>query len=118
MRDHIDDAAVPRSHGPLPLDVRAQRLAFLEAVEQSAVGSPFVSAKVSALADRDYTPTASLALMLKDLDLALAAGGGIEQRLPVTELARNLYARCHDRGWAERDFACLAELYDSPAELP
>jgi 3-hydroxyisobutyrate dehydrogenase len=69
------------------------------------------------LADRDYTPTASLALMLKDLDLALAAGGGIEQRLPVTELARNLYARCHDRGWAERDFACLAELYDSPGEL-
>jgi 3-hydroxyisobutyrate dehydrogenase-like beta-hydroxyacid dehydrogenase len=94
------------------------RRQFLEAVEQSAVGSPFVSAKVSALADRDYTPAASLALMLKDLDLALAAGGGIEQRLPVTELTRNLYARCHDRGWAERDFACLAELYDSPAELP
>ena len=93
------------------------RRQFLEAVEQSAVGSPFVSAKVSALADRDYTPTASLALMLKDLDLALAAGGGIEQQLPVTELARNLYARCHDRGWAERDFACLAELYDSPGEL-
>ncbi|MFE4668753.1 NAD(P)-dependent oxidoreductase [Streptomyces sp. NPDC056716] len=85
---------------------------FLHAVERSAVGSPFVTAKATALAERDYSPTASLALMLKDLDLALAAGESVDQSLPVTELARQMYAECRERGWDERDFACVAELYE------
>jgi 3-hydroxyisobutyrate dehydrogenase len=88
---------------------------FLDVVEQSAVGSPFFSAKAPALASRDYTPAASLALMLKDLNLALGAGTEVAVQLPVTELARDLYARCHDLGWSERDFACLTELYEKQA---
>ncbi|MEN3268957.1 NAD(P)-dependent oxidoreductase [Pseudonocardia sp.] len=91
------------------------RRLFLDVVEQSAVGSPFVSAKATALVERDYTPAASLALMLKDLDLALDAGRATKLTLPVTELAQKLYNECRERGWAERDFACIAELYESPA---
>jgi 3-hydroxyisobutyrate dehydrogenase-like beta-hydroxyacid dehydrogenase len=91
------------------------RRRFLDVVEQSAVGSPFVSAKATALVERDYTPAASLALMLKDLDLALDAGRATKLTLPVTALAHKLYDECRERGWAERDFACLAELYEAPA---
>jgi 3-hydroxyisobutyrate dehydrogenase-like beta-hydroxyacid dehydrogenase len=55
----------------------------------------------------------------KDLELALAACGETSRELPLTDLVRGLYIACAERGWAERDFACLDELYhDAPGPVP
>jgi 3-hydroxyisobutyrate dehydrogenase len=77
-----------------------------------------VLAKTPALVNRDYTPAASLALMVKDLELAAAVSADVGTTLPLTDLTRALYAACDAQGWAERDFACLDELYDQPDKLP
>lgn len=94
------------------------RQQFLDVVAQSALASPFFAAKTPALVARDYAPAASLAVMRKDLNLALAASGETGRVLPLTDLARVLYGACADRGWDERDFACLDELYSTPQQLP
>ena len=95
-----------------------ERRAFLDVVAQTAVASPFFEAKTPALVNRDYTPAACLALMMKDLDLAGTVSSAMGTRLPLTDLARELYHACDALGWAERDFACLDELYDRPDLLP
>lgn len=94
------------------------RQKFLDVVAQSAVSSPFFHAKTPALVNRDYTPAASLALMVKDLELAAAVSADVGTTLPLTDFTRALYAACDAQGWAERDFACLDELYDQPDKLP
>jgi 3-hydroxyisobutyrate dehydrogenase-like beta-hydroxyacid dehydrogenase len=94
------------------------RQQFLDVVAQSALASPFFAAKTPALVERDYTPAASLAVMKKDLDLALAACEEVGRELPLTDLVRGLYSTCAERGWAERDFACLDELYHDPGQPP
>jgi hypothetical protein len=35
----------------------------------------------------------------------------------VTDLVSGLYSACAERGWAERDFACLDELYHAPGPV-
>ena len=94
------------------------RQRFLDVVAQTAVASPFFQAKTPALVNRDYTPAASLALMKKDLDLAVTVSSDVGTPLPLTDLARALYTACDAQGWAEKDFACLDELYDQPDLLP
>jgi 3-hydroxyisobutyrate dehydrogenase len=94
------------------------RQQFLDVVAGTPLGSPFFAAKTPALVARDYTPAASLALMTKDLDLALDAAQQVGAELPVTERALQLYRLCDRRGWAERDFACIDDLYTSTAGRP
>jgi 3-hydroxyisobutyrate dehydrogenase len=88
-----------------------ERQQFLDVVAGTPLGSPFFEAKTPALVARDYTPAASLALITKDLDLALDAARQVGGELPVAERALQLYRLCDQRGWAERDFACIDDLY-------
>jgi 3-hydroxyisobutyrate dehydrogenase-like beta-hydroxyacid dehydrogenase len=99
-------------------DLGIDRKQFLDVVAHTSLASPFFAAKTPALVERDYTPAASLAVMKKDLDLALAACGETARELPLTDLVRGLYSACAERGWAERDFACLDELYHAPGPVP
>jgi 3-hydroxyisobutyrate dehydrogenase len=94
------------------------RQQFLDVVAGTPLGSPFFAAKTPALIAQDYRPAASLALMTKDLDLALDAAQQAGAELPVTERALQQYRLCDQRGWAERDFACIDDLYTSPAGRP
>jgi 3-hydroxyisobutyrate dehydrogenase-like beta-hydroxyacid dehydrogenase len=93
------------------------RQQFLDVVARTAVASPFFEAKTPALVAHDYTPAASLALMKKDLDLAMAVSAEAGVTLPITQLALDLYDSCAERGWEERDFACLDELYATSESL-
>lgn len=94
------------------------RQQFLDVVAGTPLGSPFFAAKTPALIAQDYRPAASLALMTKDLDLALDAAQQAGAELPVTERALQQYRLCDQRGWAERDFACIDDLYTSPSGRP
>jgi 3-hydroxyisobutyrate dehydrogenase len=94
------------------------RQQFLDVVAGTPLASPFFAAKTPALVAQDYTPAASLALMTKDLGLALDAAQQVGAELPVTEQALQRYRLCDERGWAERDFACIDDLYTSAAGRP
>jgi 3-hydroxyisobutyrate dehydrogenase len=94
------------------------RQQFLDVVAGTPLGSPFYAAKTPALIARDYAPAASLALITKDLDLALDAARQAGAHLPVTQRTQELYRLCDQRGWSERDFACIDDLYTSAAGQP
>jgi 3-hydroxyisobutyrate dehydrogenase-like beta-hydroxyacid dehydrogenase len=83
------------------------RATLLEVMGASAVGSPFVKYKTAALVANDYTSTFTVALMLKDLGLALEAGASAGVPLPVTALVRQLAQGCVSSGMGELDLMAL-----------
>jgi len=83
------------------------RADVLEVMGESAVGSPFVKYKTAPLVARDYSATFTVALMQKDLDLALAAADGAGVPLPVTGTVRGLLADCVANGRGDLDLTAL-----------
>jgi len=61
-------------------------------------------------ASRDYTGGFGVQLMCKDLGLAAEAALGTKSRIPLGELARNLYEMHRSQGWAEKDFSSIIKL--------
>lgn len=64
------------------------RLAFLEFMNNSVMGSIFTRYKTPALVNLDWTTTFTPELLLKDLDLGLKAGRALGVPMPVTASAR------------------------------
>jgi 3-hydroxyisobutyrate dehydrogenase len=80
---------------------------MLDAVANSAVGSPLVKYKQAMLAARDYAPAATTRLIEKDLDLILDSGRQLGVALPMAALARQMYAAASATGKGELDFFSL-----------
>ncbi len=68
---------------------RADFLAFLN---DSVMGSPYSRYKSPALVNLDFKPTFTPVLLLKDLDLGLAAAHDLGVVMPVTALTREIVA--------------------------
>ena len=85
------------------------RATAVDALAQSVVASPLLAYKADALKARDWTPAASIDLLSKDLDLAIAAAreAGLEQ--PFTALIRAAYARQQDARAGALDFFRVSE---------
>jgi 3-hydroxyisobutyrate dehydrogenase-like beta-hydroxyacid dehydrogenase len=92
------------------------RADMLEVVAGSAVASPFIGYKTKALVERDYTPTFSVALLAKDVGLALDAAGGT--RLPVLEEVRRLTDETVADGLGDLDLLALLVHLQRLAGLP
>jgi 3-hydroxyisobutyrate dehydrogenase-like beta-hydroxyacid dehydrogenase len=84
-----------------------ERAAMLEVMGGSAVGSPFVKYKTANLVADDYTTTFTVALMDKDLQLALDIADAAGVPLPVTALVQQLYRACISSGLGELDLTAL-----------
>ena len=84
-----------------------ERAAMLEVMGGSAVGSPFVKYKTANLVADDYTTTFTVALMDKDLALALDIADAAGVPLPVTALVQQLYQACISSGLGELDLTAL-----------
>jgi 3-hydroxyisobutyrate dehydrogenase-like beta-hydroxyacid dehydrogenase len=80
---------------------------MLEVISNSVVGSPLVKYKAGPLGDRNYAPAFLLGLMVKDLDLALAAAAENGVELPTTKAVREFYLRAAGAGHAEKDFSAV-----------
>lgn len=80
---------------------------MLEVISNSVVGSPLVKYKAGPLGERNYAPAFLLGLMIKDLDLALAAAAENGVELPTTKAVREFYVRAADAGHAEQDFSAV-----------
>ena len=78
----------------------------------SAAGSPLTGYKAALIAGGEYAPAFSVKLMMKDLDLALAAGKQYGVPLPSTALTRQSLQSAAATGRGEKDFSVLTQCLE------
>jgi 3-hydroxyisobutyrate dehydrogenase len=81
----------------------------VEALAQSVAASPLLGYKAAALKARDWTPAASVDLLSKDLDIAIAAAAEAGLAQPITDLVRAAYAAAQAAGDGGLDFFRISE---------
>lgn len=84
-----------------------KRADFLEFLNDSVMGSPYSRYKSPALVNLDFAPTFTPVLLLKDLDLGLAAARDMGVVMPVTAITREIVATEVNAGNTEQDFASM-----------
>jgi 3-hydroxyisobutyrate dehydrogenase len=90
---------------------------MLETLGASTIASPFLKAKLARLEQRDFTPTMTARLILKDLDLILATAGTNGVQMPVTAVTRQLIQALLEEGRAEEDYMAVVELAERRSGL-
>jgi 3-hydroxyisobutyrate dehydrogenase len=93
------------------------RHAFLKFMNKSALGSIFTQYKSPALVNLDFTPTFTIALQLKDVDLGLEAARKLGVAMPVTSAMREVFQshcgvatlQADPEAYLAQDFAALIE---------
>lgn len=93
------------------------RVAFLDFINNSVMGSVFTRYKTNALVNLDWTTTFTPHLLRKDLDLGLSAARKLDVAMPVTAATREVLqahigaAQQTDdpEGYLAKDFAMLLE---------
>jgi 3-hydroxyisobutyrate dehydrogenase-like beta-hydroxyacid dehydrogenase len=83
--------------------------AMLDVITQSAVASPLIGYKKEMIISGDYTAAATLNMLMKDLDLLLAAGTEQDTPMPVASMIRQIYSAAAGRGLGEKDFFVLVK---------
>jgi 3-hydroxyisobutyrate dehydrogenase len=92
--------------------------AALDVLEGASVATQTVRSKRDKLRGGDYgDPGFRLALMHKDLRLAVDAARAARASLPATERVAELYAGAKGRGLADQDYAAVAAYLASMAPL-
>ena len=86
------------------------RHAFLDFLNNSVMGSMFTTYKSPALVNLDYSVTFTPKLLLKDLDLGLAAARANGVPMPVTTAAREVVQMLIGNGYTDEDFATLLTM--------
>lgn len=82
---------------------------MLELIGESVVASPVVKYKLDPVRRHDYTPTATTSLVLKDVDLMIAAARAQGLDLPLAAEMQKIFRRGAEQGLAERDFFSVVE---------
>lgn len=93
------------------------RRAFLDFLNNSVMGSMFSRYKTPALVNLDYSVTFTPKLLLKDLDLGLAAARERGVPMPVAASAREIVQSLIGHGYADGDFAALLSLQAAASGL-
>lgn len=83
----------------------------------SAVASPIVKAKAVQLAQRDFTPTFTVAQMIKDLGLILGEGAASHVPLPQTAATLQLMQAAMAQGDGAEDYAAIIKTVERAAGL-
>jgi 3-hydroxyisobutyrate dehydrogenase-like beta-hydroxyacid dehydrogenase len=90
----------------------------LDVLEGASVAAQTVKSKRDKLRSGDYgDPGFRLALMHKDLRLALEAARAARANLPGTERVAELFAGAKGRGLADQDYAAVAAYLEGMAPL-
>lgn len=100
----IAEALVLGSKGGLDRDK------ILDTLAQSTLSSPWLKIKIDALRKNDYTATMSTRLILKDIDLMLAAARSYELAMPLTATTRQLMQVLVGEGFGEDDYMAAVKL--------
>jgi 3-hydroxyisobutyrate dehydrogenase len=84
-----------------------KRSAFLGFLNDSVLGSAFSRYKSPAYVNLDWTPTFTMELLRKDLQLGLDAARDMGATMPLAALTHQLTQAAIGRGHADHDFAAL-----------
>ena len=84
----------------------------------SAVASPIVKAKSAQLSQRDFTPTFTVAQMIKDLGLILDAAAQHQVPLAQTALTHQLMHAALAQGDGADDYAAIIKAVERSSGLP
>jgi 3-hydroxyisobutyrate dehydrogenase-like beta-hydroxyacid dehydrogenase len=90
---------------------------LLDLVGESVVGSPLVKYKLDPLKRRDFTPAATNALVMKDLDLVVSAAHDAGVPVPLAARMQTIYRRMIAAGLADEDFFSVVKETEREAGL-
>lgn len=90
---------------------------MLDTLGQSTLASPWLKAKVALMKTRDFTPTMTGRMILKDLDLMLDAARSNDVPLPITALTRQLTQALVGEGYGDEDYMAMIKLAEKQAGL-
>ncbi len=90
---------------------------MLDTIGQSTISSPWLKAKVALMKARDFTPTMTTRLILKDLDLILSAARGNDVPMPLTAITRQLMQSAVGEGYGEDDYMSAVKLVEKQSGL-
>jgi 3-hydroxyisobutyrate dehydrogenase-like beta-hydroxyacid dehydrogenase len=82
---------------------------MLDVITQSAVASPLIGYKKDMIISGDYKPAATLNMLMKDVELLLAAANEMKLPLPVNTKIREIYKSAATKGLGEKDFFVLVQ---------
>ena len=91
---------------------------MLDTIAHSTIASPWLKAKIALLKPRDFAPTMSPQLILKDMDLMLAAAGAYDMSMPLTALTRELWQGLLAEGYEKEDYMAAVKLAEKRSGLP
>ncbi len=77
---------------------------MLDTLAESTIASPWLKAKARLLRERDFTPTMTTTLILKDMDLVLAAAREHGVPMPLAASTRQLLQVLVGEGYADEDY--------------
>jgi 3-hydroxyisobutyrate dehydrogenase-like beta-hydroxyacid dehydrogenase len=90
---------------------------MLDTIAHSTIASPWLKAKIALLKPRDFTPTMTPRLILKDIDLMLAAARSNNVEMPLTSLTRELWQGLLSEGYREEDYMAAVKLAEKRSGL-
>jgi 3-hydroxyisobutyrate dehydrogenase-like beta-hydroxyacid dehydrogenase len=91
--------------------------AMLDTIAASTIASPWLKVKSDLLKQRDFTPTMTTRLILKDLDLMLAAARANEVPMPLIALTRQMMQAAIGAGFADEDYMAIVKLAEQQSGL-
>jgi 3-hydroxyisobutyrate dehydrogenase-like beta-hydroxyacid dehydrogenase len=90
---------------------------MLDTIGQSTLASPWLKAKVALMKARDFSPTMTARLILKDMDLMLAAARGSGVTMPLTAVTRQLMQATVGEGYGDEDYMAAIKLIEKQSGL-
>lgn len=90
---------------------------LLDLVGESVVGSPLVKYKLEPLRKRDFTPAATNALVVKDLELVVKAAAEAGVPVPLARLMQAAYREVMASDFADEDFFSVVKAAERAAGL-
>jgi 3-hydroxyisobutyrate dehydrogenase-like beta-hydroxyacid dehydrogenase len=91
---------------------------MLDTLAESTIASPWLKAKARLLRERDFTPTMTTALIMKDMDLVLAAAREHGVPMPLAATTRQLLQVLVGEGYATADYLSSVKVAERQAGLP
>lgn len=91
---------------------------MLDTLGQSTIASPWIKAKVNLMKARDFSATMTTRLILKDIDLMLAAARAKNVPIPLTALTREQMQATIDAGYGDDDYMSTIKVTEQQAGLP
>lgn len=91
---------------------------MLETIARSTIASPWIKAKAALMKARDFSPTMTTRLILKDIDLMLAAAAKNGVPMPLTAVTRAGMQAAVDAGYGDDDYMSTVKVTEQQAGLP